>query len=101
MNKSQKPRTTAQPRPLTQEERMAAISRGFTQQYNSIAQGVLYNLAHNPAIAQDLDAEELAESAIQITNAFMEKVGPACDACFEAVMSRQGKEEEETEKEGE
>ena len=45
------------PKPLTQQEQIAAISRGFTQQFNAIAQGVLFNLVHGYASAGNVPKE--------------------------------------------
>lgn len=79
------------PKPLTQQEQIAAISRGFTQQFNSIAQGVLFNLVHGYAAADSLpEASIIVELAINITEDFMEKVGRACDKAFDLIVVHKG-----------
>lgn len=89
------------PKPLTQQEQIAAISRGFTQQFNSIAQGVLFNLVHGYASAGNVPKEgRIVEQAISITESFMEEVGPACDAAFDLIVVHNGIPEDER-KEGE
>lgn len=89
------------PKPLTQQEQIAAISRGFTQQFNSIAQGVLFNLVHGYASAGSVPKESIiVEQAISITEDFMEKVGPACDKAFDLIVVHKGIPEDER-KEGE
>ena len=89
------------PKPLTQQEQIAAISRGFTQQFNSIAQGVLFNLIHGYASAGDVpDVGLIVEASIKTTETFMEKVGPACDKAFDLIVVHKGKPEDER-KEGE
>lgn len=75
------------PKPLTQQEHIAAISRGFTQQFNSIAQGVLFNLVHGFASAGNIhDLDMAVEASIKITEAFMKEVGPACDNAFDEIV---------------
>ena len=85
------------PKPLTQQEQIAAISRGFTQQFNSIAQGVLFNLIHGYASAGSVPKESvIVEQAMSIT----EKVGPACDKAFDLIVVHKGIPEDKR-KEGE
>lgn len=89
------------PKPLTQQEQIAAISRGFTQQFNSIAQGVLFNLVHGFATSGDIPKPaSIVDAAITITESFMEEVGPACDAAFDLIVVHKGIPEDER-KEGE
>ena len=88
-------------KPLTQQEQIAAISRGFTQQFNSIAQGVLFNLIHGYASTGDVpDVGLIVEASIKTTETFMEKVGPACDKAFDLIVVHKGNPEDER-KEGE
>ena len=83
------------PKPLTQQEQIAAISRGFTQQFNSIAQGVLFNLIHGYASAGDVpDVGLIVEASIKTTETFIEKVGPACDKAFDLIVVHKGKPED-------
>ena len=79
-----KPRNI-KPAPMSEAQRMEAISRGFTQQYQSIAQGVLYNLIGSGAAKRHTPAK-VAEKALAITSAFLKKIGPEVDACFDAVV---------------
>lgn len=89
------------PKPLTQQEQIAAISRGFTQQFNSIAQGVLFNLVHGYANSGNMPkTASVVDEAITITESFMEEVGPACDAAFDLIVVHKGIPEDER-KEGE
>ena len=88
------------PQPLTEEQRLAALSRGFTQQFNSIAQGVLFNLAHGYASSGNPlpKPASLVDEAITITESFMEEVGPACDNAFDLIVVHHGIPEDEREK---
>lgn len=80
-----------QPRPMTEQERAAAIARGFTQQYNSIAQGVLFNLVHGYASSGSVPKDgPLVEEVISITERYMEEIGPACDAAFDVIVNKVG-----------
>lgn len=89
------------PKPLTQQEQIAAISRGFTQQFNSIAQGVLFNLVHGYANSGNMPKPaRVVDEAITITESFMEEVDPACDAAFDLIVVHKGIPEDER-KEGE
>ena len=75
------------PKPLTQQEQIAAISRGFTQQFNSIAQAVLFNLVHGFATSGDIpEPAKIVEASIKITETFMKEVGPACDKSFDEIV---------------
>lgn len=90
------------PKPLTPQEQLAAISRGFTQQYQSIAQGVLYNLVHGYSTSGNVvpAADLLVKETLEITDAFMANVGPACDKAFEELIVKKQAEAAEK-KEGE
>ena len=76
------------PKPLTQQEQIAAIARGFTQQYQSIAQGVLFNLVHGYAASGNVvpAADLLVKEVLEVTDSFMANVGPACDNAFEELV---------------
>ena len=75
------------PKPLNPQEQLAAIARGFTQQYQSIAQGVLYNLVHGYAGAgKMIPAADLVKEVLEVTDSFMANVGPACDKAFEELV---------------
>lgn len=92
------------PKPLTPQEQLAAISRGFTQQFQSIAQGVLFNLVHGYAASGNVvpAADLLVTECLEITDAFMANVGPACDKAFEElVVKRQAEAAAQETKEGE
>ena len=88
------------PQPLTEEQRLAAISRGFTQQFNSIVQGALFNLIHGYAASGNPVPKEarLVDQAISIAECYMEDVGPACDAAFDLIVVHHGIPEDEREK---
>ncbi len=87
----------AKPAPLSEAEKIAAISRGFTQQYQSIAQGVLFNLIHGYATCDGAlpKAEVVIEQTLSVTDQFMEKVGPACDASFAKLFNKPEEKKEE------
>lgn len=91
------------PKPLTQQEQIAAISRGFTQQYQSIAQGVLFNLVHGYATSGNVvpAAYLLVSEALEVTDSFMAKVGPACNEAFEELVVKKQAEAAAEKKEGE
>jgi len=76
------------PKPLNPQEQLAAIARGFTQQYQSIAQGVLYNLVHGYATSGNVvpAADLLVKEVLEVTDSFMANVGPACDKAFEELV---------------
>lgn len=60
-------------KPLTAEEEQAA--RAYMQKRESIATGVLFNLMHNAEILSiNARTEDVAEYAIQVADAFMEKL---------------------------
>lgn len=97
--KTIKPAEAAKPAPLTDAQRLAAIERGFTQQYQSIAQGVLFNLCHGySASGNTLPAAMLlTKEVLEITDAFMDNIGQACDAAFERIVVSKMKEKEAAE----
>lgn len=91
---------TIKPAPMTPEQQNAAIARGFTQQFNSIAQGVLFNLVHGYASSGQVPkVPRLVDEAISITEGFMEEVGPACDSAFDFIVVHKGIPEDERPKE--
>lgn len=77
------------PAPLNQEERIAAMNRAFIQRFESIAQGVLYNLCNNPAVCSTAfnEPEQLVKTTIDITTAYFDKIGPAVDAAFDKMVN--------------
>lgn len=85
------------PTPLTQEQQAAMVGRAFTQKFNSIAEGILFNLVHGAASSGNLPAPSvIVDQVLTITETYMEEVGPACDNAFECIFN---KKEEETKKE--
>ena len=80
----------AQPQVMTEEQRIAAISRGFTQAFQNIAQGALFNLLNNASSFGTAIAEPgtIVDAALKIASDYMEKVGKANDACFDKVMNK-------------
>lgn len=87
----------AKPAPLSQEQQVAALYRGYAQKYESVAQGALFNLLNNPssfatAIA---DPGQIVDSALAIASAYMEKVGNAVDAGFNALRPKEEDKAEE------
>ena len=85
------------PTPLTQEQHAAMVGRAFTQKFNSIAEGIIFNLVHGAASTGSLPAPVLiVDEVLAITETYMEKVGPACDEAFDRIFN---KTEEETKKE--
>ena len=98
MNKPQKIQAIgAKPAPLTEEQKIAALYRGYAQKFESVAQGALFNLINNPsAFATAIaDPGQIAKSAIAIASAYMEQVGPAVDAGFLAVKEQATEKKEE------
>ena len=81
-----------QPRPMTDEERAAAIYRSVAQRVESTAQGVLFNMASNP-VAASLTAEEIAQQALDIAKEFIVRTPKT----VEAIMNEPSKEEEKKE----
>lgn len=61
-------------KPMTPEERKEAAARAYMQKKESIATGVLFNMMHNPAINAGSDSREVAQMAIDIADAFLEKL---------------------------
>ena len=62
-------------KPLTAEERQEQAARAYMQKRESIATGVLFNLMHNAEILSINErTEDVAEYAIQVADAFMEKL---------------------------
>lgn len=62
--------------PMSEEAKKAALARAFAQKRASIAEGILFNLCGNPGMTSSAFAEpeKIAESAIKITDSFMEKL---------------------------
>lgn len=76
-----------QQRPLTKEERIAAVERGFTQKYNSLLEGALYNAIHGFAQSGSTpEPSDIVDFVIATTDEFMEKSGPACEAAFDRII---------------
>jgi len=100
-NKPQKIRAIGaqppKPSQLTEQERLAAIQRGYTQKYESIAQGVLFNLLNNASSFGSVVAEPEAvvRAAIAVTSAFMDQIGPAVDEGFDKLMKAANERKEE------
>jgi len=88
------------PQQLTAEQRMAVISRGFTQQFQNIAQGALFNLLNNPSSFSTAIAEpdKIVDAALGVAASFMEKAGAAVDASFDKVMNKAQENPSEVEK---
>jgi len=79
------------PAPISQEEIKANQARFFMQKRESFAQGALYNLCNNAAMA-DKSPEELVKKAVNIADNLMKAL------YFDPVPEFEGKEEK---KEGE
>lgn len=80
----------AKPAALTEDQKLAALERGYAQKYESVAQGALFNLLNNPSSFSTAIAEpgKVVESAIAVASAYMEKIGPAVDAGFAALVEK-------------
>ena len=61
-------------KPLTAEEREQQAARMYLQKRESIASGVLFNMMHNETLLQNFNAEGLANLAIEVADAFIEKL---------------------------
>ena len=61
-------------KPLTAEERQEQAARMYMQKKESIASGVLFNMMHNETLLQNFNAEGLAGLAIEVADAFIEKL---------------------------
>ena len=85
------------PSQLTEQERLAAIQRGYTQKFESIAQGALYNILNNASSFGTVVAEPeaIARAAIAVAVAFMDQIGPAVDEGFDKLMKAANERKEE------
>ena len=92
MTQASKRTIKPQPRPMTDEERAAAIIRSVAQRVESTAQGVLFNIVSNPEAAS-LTAEEIAQQALDIAKEFIVRIPKT----VEAVMNELPEEEEKKE----
>lgn len=72
-NKPTTIRRGQQPRPLTDEEKMAVIKRQLAQKRDSVAQGCLYNLCANAAHA-DKSPEALVDQALALADEYLERL---------------------------
>lgn len=61
------------PKPLTDEEKLAIIKRQLAQRRDSIAQGCLYNLCANPALAE-AKPEALVDQALALADEYLERI---------------------------
>lgn len=61
-------------KPLTAEERQEEAARMYMQKRESIASGVLFNMMHNETFLQNFNVEGLAGLAIEVADAFIEKL---------------------------
>lgn len=61
-------------KPMTPEERKEAAARAYMQKKESIATGVLFNMMHNPEIIAGSNSKEIAQKAIEIADAMIEKL---------------------------
>ena len=61
-------------KPLTAEERQEQAARMYMQKRESIASGVLFNMMHNETLLHNFNSEGLATLAIEIADAFIEKL---------------------------
>ena len=85
-----------QQRPLTKEERIAAVERGFTQKYNAVLEGILYNSVHGFAQSGNTpEPSDIVDFAIATTDELMEKAGPSCEAAFNRILRPKLEAEEE------
>lgn len=91
---------TIKPRPLTDEQKVQQAYRGHIQTFTSTAQGVLFNLVHNPRLAK-FPADKLAKKALDITAAFTDFVEIEADASFMRKVERLKAEGAEAEKDKE
>ena len=85
------PKKTIKPAPqqakeVTKEQVIAVAARNFSQKYQSIAEAVLFNLCHRLESVDSVEIEVIAHHAIEITDDFMERIGPACDAAFDRIV---------------
>ena len=76
------------PAQMNEEQLMEAKFRSLSQRVDSIGQGVLFNLAGNPAIVNDgkVDAEALAQTASKTAVAFIKEMGAALNAIREEIF---------------
>lgn len=61
-------------KPLTPEERQEQAARAYAQKRESIATGVLFNMMHNPGITANADAASMADVAVAVADALIEKL---------------------------
>lgn len=77
------PKKTIKPVPSkpTEEEKAAALHRAFSQQFQSIAQGALYNILQN-IVYRDYDPQEVVGYAFTIAREYMLQQVEAIDETF-------------------
>lgn len=76
MSYAKKPKPIQVAKEPTEEEKKAAMARAYAQKRASLAEGVLFGLCNNPSIVSTAFAEpeKIAESAVKVVDAFMEKL---------------------------
>lgn len=80
-----------QPQPMNDEQRAAAIYRSIAQRVESTAQGVLFNLASNPA-SQGTAPEELADYALAVAKRFIAATPKVIEEIVKGIADAETKE---------
>lgn len=83
-------------RKLSEAEKQEAIQRAFMQQYNSIAQGVLFNMVRGESPGRP--ADEIASKAHSIAAQFLLQSAESAQGVYDELVR---KAQEEKAKEGE
>lgn len=78
-----------QPAPMTDEQRAVAVARALQQKFESVAQGVLYNIIGGEAHAdRKIVPEEVTTLALETAALFIKKTPAVVDKLFDEMFNK-------------
>jgi hypothetical protein len=72
---------------ISPEQIAAEHYRAFSQQMQSIAQGILYNMLHNAKPQTSAEGAALVDRALEMAEHYMHAAGPAVKVAFDRQMA--------------
>ena len=72
---------------ISPEQIAAEHYRAFSQQMQSIAQGILYNMLHNAKPQTSAEGAALVDRSLEMAEHYMHAAGPAVKVAFDLQMA--------------
>lgn len=89
------------PKPLTEEQKAEQMQRAFMQQYNTVAQSILFNICGGTPFEKLPEADSVANYAHTLAREFILKSAPSAQETFDTLVKKMKDEAEAEKKEGE